>query len=327
MVDLVTGATGFIGSHLVRGLTARSHPVRALVHCTPLLPDLIEAGVQEVNGDLNQPETLKTAMDDVDRIFHCAALVSDWGDPEAFVRTNVTGVANLLAAAKLSGVRRFIHLSTTDVYGHPNRPVDEDALLRTRGWPYGDTKIAGERLVWNEHDTDHLDVTVIRPANVYGVGSLSFVDEIATLLHHREMVHMGWTQRPAGLCHVDSLVDAIRAAADNPTSRGRAYNVTDGSTVTWRQFINDLADAIGSGRPRLVLPRPIAYLAGWCMEKIYAQQRDASRPLLTRMAVEIFTTNQAFAIDRARRELGYRPRRQFAEALPEMVRWLEGRPA
>ncbi len=63
------------------------------------------------------------------------------------------------------------------------------------------------------------------------------------------------------------------------------------------------------------------------MEKIYAQQRDASRPLLTRMAVEIFTTNQAFAIDRARRELGYRPRRQFAEALPEMVRWLEGRPA
>jgi len=325
MVDLVTGAAGFIGSHLACALARRGGRVRVTVHRTPLPPHVSAAGVESVAVDLARAELPAGVLDDVGRIFHCAALVSDWGAPADFTAANVTAVGNLLRAARKAGVRRLVHLSTTDVYGYPDRPVDEDAPLRKRGWPYGDTKIEGERLVWRAHAAGHLDATVIRPANVYGPGSLSFVDEIATLLRDRGMIHLGWRQRPAGLCHVDNLVAAVLAAADRPATSGRAYNVTDASGVTWREFTNALADATGTPRPGLILPRSVAYAAGWGLERTRRGRRAGKRPLLTRMAVELFTTHQDFCIARARRELGYEPSRQFAEALPEIVQWLEGR--
>jgi nucleoside-diphosphate-sugar epimerase len=322
MYDLVTGAAGFIGSHLAQALVSRGRRVRALVRQTALSQSLVETGVESVRGDLREPGSLGVALEGIERVFHCAARVADWGDPTEFRATNVEGVANLLAASHAAKVQRFIHLSTTDVYGFPNVSIDETAPYRHRGWPYGDTKIDGEREVWKASREWGLPVTVIRPANVYGVGSLSFVREIADMLREGRMIHLGRSERPAGLCHVDNLVDCILQAADNERAAGQAYNVTDGSDVSWRTFTNLLADTLGVRRPRHVLPRSVAYATGWCLERT---QRGCRRPYLTRMAVELLTSDQSFSIEKARRELGYFPRRTFAGSLPELVGWLEER--
>ncbi len=325
MHDLVTGASGFVGSHLARALVARRGRVRALVRKNPLPDDLLQAGVEPVRGDLADPDTLAVAAAGVERVFHCAARVADWGDPAGFRADNERGVANIVNAARAAGAARFIHLSTTDVYGFPDAGVDETAPCRYRGWPYGDTKIAGENLVWKLGRASGMPVTVIRPANVYGVGSLSFVAEVADRLRRGDMIHLGRRRPPAGLCHVDNLVEAILLAGDSEAAAGQAYNVTDDSNLSWRDFTDGLADALGTGRPRVTLPRSLAYAAGWCLEKASARGHSRRRPLLPRMAVEIFTTDQSFAIGKARRDLGYEPRRTFAASLPEMVRWLEER--
>jgi len=322
MRNLVTGGSGFLGSHLVEALVARGEEVRALVRPTSRTAHLANLDVELAYGDLGDAECLKAAARGVQRIYHCAALAADWGTWEAFRAANGTGVRNLLETAVAAGVSKFVHVSTTDVYGHPDYPADESAPYRLRGWPYSDTKIEGERLVWAYHREHGLPVTVVRPVNIYGPRSTTFVVEIVELLKSGSMIHVGDGRKPAGLGYVTNVVDVLLRAADSEKSTGQAYNASDGSDVTWRQYVDRLAHIVGVPRPRLVIPRRLAYMAGWAMEKIYGALRLRSRPLLTRMVAELFGTDQGFPIDKARRELGYEPQVDFDEGMRRVEAWL-----
>lgn len=322
MRDLVTGASGFVGSHLARALLANGHEVRVLVRRADDGGALKKLGARVIIGDITIPFSLPAALAGVQRVFHCAAMVSDWGTRAQFHRTNVRGVENVLAEACEAGVQRFIHLSSTDVYGFPQCPGDEQMPMTRRGWPYGDTKIAGEEAVWTCHRERGLPVTVMRPANVYGVGSRSFVLEIAEQLKRRHMIHLGRGTNAAGLCSVDNLVACILLAVENKGSVGQAYNVTDDTLMAWREFVELLARHTGLPSPRFTIPRGPAYALGWLLEKMGDPARQTRRPLLTRMAVEIFTANQAFSIAKARRELGYRPSGSIGDTMVQMAAWL-----
>jgi nucleoside-diphosphate-sugar epimerase len=278
--------------------------------------------VELVYGDLNDIQSLKTAIQGMERVYHCAALASDWGTWESFLVANVTGLRNILDAALEAGVSKFVHISTTDVYGHPNYPADETTPFRLRGWQYGDTKIKGEQLVWEYHREHGLPVTVVRPANIYGPRSTSFVLEPAEMLKSGDMVHIGKREQPAGLAYVTNVVDLILLAADRESSVGHAYNVSDGLDVSWREYMDRLAKIVGASSPKTVILYRLAYFAGWVMEKVYGALRIQSRPLLTRMLVELLGTNQGFSIDKARRELGYEPRVGFDEGMAQVETWL-----
>lgn len=320
--NLVTGGSGFLGSHLVEALVARGERVRALVRPTSQTAHLKGLDVELALGDLSDISSLAAAAQGVDRVYHCAALAADWGSWEAFRAANVTGVRHLLQAAVEAGVSKFVHVSTTDVYGHPDYPADESAPYRRRGWPYGDTKIEGEQLVWQYHRQHGLPVTVVRPVNIYGPRSMTYVLEVVELLKSGGMVHLGGASKPAGLAYVTNVVDVLLRAADSEASLGQAYNACDGSDVSWRQYVNRLAEIAGVPRPRLVIPPGLAFLAGWAMEKIYGALRISSRPLMTRMVVEVFRTNQNFPIDKARRELGFEPQVGFDEGMQRVATWL-----
>ena len=320
--DLVTGGSGFLGSYLVEALVAQGEEVRALVRPTSKIAHLESLGVELVYGDLNDVQSLRTATQGIERVYHCAALASDWGDWETFHAANVTGVRNLLEAALEAGVSKFIHVSTTDVYGHPDYPTDETAPYRLRDWQYGDTKIEGERLVWTYYHQHDLPITVVRPVNIYGPRSTMFVLEIVELLKSGSMLHIGKGRKPAGLAYVTNVVDVLLRAADSESSVGQAYNASDGSDVTWRHYVDRLAEIVGVSSPRVVIPYRLAYLAGWTMEKTYGALRIEARPLLTRMAVELFGTHQGFSINKARRELGYEPKVGFEEGMRRVEVWL-----
>ncbi len=320
--NFVTGGSGFLGSHLIDALVARGEEVRALVRPTSKIDHLQNRGVELVYGDLSDVSSLEKATKGVERIYHCAALAADWGARETFYAANVTGVSNLLAASLKTNVARFIHVSTTDVYGHPDYPADESAPYRFRGWHYGDTKIQGEQRVWNYHKKYDLPITVIRPVSIYGPRSDTLVLEIVNLLKSGSMVHIGYAQKPAGLAYVTNVVDAMLLAGDSENCIGQAYNVSDGSDISWRQYVNRLAKMFGIAAPRIILPYRLAYFTGWIMEKFYGALRIKSRPLLTRMAVEIFGTHQGFPINKARRELGYEPRMDFEQGMDAVEIWL-----
>jgi nucleoside-diphosphate-sugar epimerase len=163
---------------------------------------------------------------------------------------------------------------------------------------------------------------VVRPATIYGPRSQTLVVEIVKLLQQRTPVILGSPTKSAGLAYVTNVVDLLLLAADSDQAVGQAYNVCDGLTVTWRQYIDRLAEIAGVPSPRWALPRGVAYGAGWAMEQLWELLQVRSRPLLTRMVVELFCTDQGFPIEKACRELGYEPRIDFDEGMRQVDLWL-----
>jgi len=283
MKALVTGATGFVGSHLVERLLADGREVRCLVRRTSALGFLEGKDVELCLGDLAEVDRVERATEGVDTVFHCAALVRDFGRRGEFAMANVQGVSNLLEAACRKRVRRFVHLSTNDFYGRQNRlGVTEDTRPAPIPFAYSVTKREGEALVQQAHAERGLETVVLRPPTIYGPRAVSLILEIADLILRGDMVLVDHGAARAGLCYVTNLVDAMVLAAAAPAAAGQAYNVSDGSSATWKEFVDALSDLLGRPRVRRSMPYGLAYPASVAMEALWALLFPGQRPLLTR---------------------------------------------
>ncbi len=320
MKTLVTGASGFIGGHLARALVAAGDQVRILVRPTSHTRHLADLPVERCLGDMTDPASLRQAVAGMERVFHCAAIASDWGDPAVFRATNVDGTHHLLRAAFDAGIKKFVHISSTEIYGHPDYPATEDAPYRYRGWPYCDTKIDAEEQAW-AFARRGLPLTIVRPATVYGP-RCQFIIEFVEVLQSGQMILVDGGRRNAGLVYIDNLCDLLLLAGVPEAGLGRAYNVADGLDTTWEQFINALAGMLGQAPVRRSVPRRLAYAAGWMLEAWGRLRKLSSRPLITRMAVEFTGTDQGFPNDRARKELGWHPRIDFDTGMSRVQSWL-----
>jgi len=322
MLNLVTGATGLVGSHLVEALVARGEQVRALVRPSSHSQRLRELGVELRVGNLMDNATVAAAAQGVTRVYHCAGLVGDWGTLADFQQANVSGVRSALAAATRAGVARFVHVSTTDVYGFPGRPAAESERPSPRGLDYSDTKIEGEGLVWNHYRTVKLPVTIVRPATVYGPRAQWMVVGLVQALQRRRLPLIDEGRHVAGLAYVGNLVDAMLLAAESDASVGQAYNISDGTAVTWKEYVDALADIAHVPRARREYTHSRASAMATLWEGAYRLLGRSERPPLTRLMVELMGTDQAFPIDKARRDLGYQPRVTTEEGLRYTAEWL-----
>jgi nucleoside-diphosphate-sugar epimerase len=326
-VCLVTGATGFIGGRLVERLVKEGRPVRCLVRETSDTSKLERLEVEIAVGDLARQSSLARAVDGCDYVFHCGALVSDWATADEITQTNVVGTRNLLEAAVRGSVRRFVHFSSTDVYGHPDLgEVDETySARRFRNW-YAQTKLEAEREVRRVQAAHDLDVVVLRPATVYGPGSTDVVGEIARAMRARSMLLIDGGRAIAGLCFVENLVDAAVIALHHEAASGGVFNISDGLDVTWREFTDGLADGLGLSRVRWSLPYWAANGVGFSLEHGYRGLRRATGlkapPLLSRQAVHVLGRNQHFSTRTAREHLGWKPRVDYSTGLEATVEWL-----
>ncbi|MEV0504241.1 aminotransferase class I/II-fold pyridoxal phosphate-dependent enzyme, partial [Streptomyces spectabilis] len=324
---LVAGAGGFIGGHLTRRLVERGHRVRALVRegsdrsgLADLHPDAVEVAI----GDLTDPESLRRAAAGVRHVYNCTGLSADWGPWARFEEVNVDGSRNLVEAAAHAGtVERFLHVSTTDVYGYPVRPGDESTPPRDIGLPYNRSKLLGEQAVREAAARALLPLTVVRPVSVYGPRSKDFVVEIATLLLSRQMVYIRGGDVPAGLLYVGNAADAMIAACTAEAAVGRTYNLRDPERTTWRAYIEALARGLGVKPPALSLPAPVARGVATLSEGVYGALRLKSRPVLTRHAVHLFDRDQSYAVDRARDEFGFKSEVGFEEGVRLTLAWLD----
>jgi nucleoside-diphosphate-sugar epimerase len=323
---LVTGASGFLGGRLTEMLAERGESVRILARTTSDLRHLSHLQIQIVRGDLDDAAALAEAMRGVRVVYHCAACSTDWAAPSTYLRANVAGTQNLLDAAVRAGtVERFLHVSTTDVYGYPRVPCDESAPMRNVGLPYNRTKIQGEDEVWKAHREQGLPVTVVRPATIYGPRGKDFVVEIANMLRQRMMLLIDGGRARGGFTYVDNVAAAMMDAAASSKAVGRAYNISDGTGVTWRDYTCALADALGYRRPRFSLPFPIAMALGASMEVPFGLLKLDGRPLLTRHAVYLLARDQEYPAARAREDFGFAPQVSFAEGMARSAEWVRSR--
>ncbi|MGC9540720.1 aminotransferase class I/II-fold pyridoxal phosphate-dependent enzyme [Streptomyces sp. UG1] len=326
---LVAGASGFIGGHLTRRLAEHGHRVRVLVRDGSDRSAFDGVDVEIATGDLGDPDSLRRATAGVRHVYNCTGMSADWGPWEQFRSINVDGSRRLVEAAHHAGtVERFLHVSTTDVYGYPARPCDESAQPRDIGLPYNRSKVLGERAVRETAERAGLPLTVVRPVSVYGPRSKDFVIEIATLLLTRQMVYIRGGDVPAGLVYVGNLVDGMIAACTSETAAGRAYNLRDPDLTTWREYVEALAHGLGVRPPAFSLPTPLARGVATASEKIYGALGVKARPVLTRHAVHLFDRDQSYAIDRARDDFGFKSEVGFQEGMDLTLAWLnspEGR--
>lgn len=324
---LLTGATGFIGGHLARRLSIEGYRVRCLTRASSDTSALERLDVELSTGELDGRDSLRQAASGADLIVHCGALVSDWATVNEISRVNVQGTRNLLDAAVACGARRFVHISTTDVYGHPGgAPVREDYVARRLGNWYSRTKLAAEQAVREAGTRQGLEVVIVRPATVYGPGSKAVIGEIAQALANGSMLLIGGGKTVAGLCYVENLSDLVIEALQSDAAVGEAFNATDGIEVSWKQLTDDLADGIGGRQARWSMPYTLAYDIGLGLEQGYRLLRRAiglrTRPLLSRQAVEVMGRDQRFSNQKAKEMLGWAPRVGYGEGLATTLRWL-----
>ncbi|HEX6773301.1 MAG TPA: NAD-dependent epimerase/dehydratase family protein [Acidobacteriaceae bacterium] len=326
MTILVTGASGFLGGRLAEMLVERGADVRVLARPSSDLRHLSHLQIKIVRGDLDDAAALAEAVRDVRVIYHCAACSTDWSPLANYFETNVVGTQNLLNAAVRAGtVERFLHVSTTDVYGYPAMPCDENAPMHDAGLPYNRTKIQAESAVWQAHREHGLRVTVLRPATIYGPRGKDFTVEVAKLLRQRMMLLIDGGRALGGFSYVDNVAQAMIDAAESAVTVAHAYNICDEARVTWREYVDALADAMGYRRPWMSVPFAAAMALGRAMELPYGALRVKQRPLLTRHAVHLLGRSQEFPAARARADFGFAPRVSFAEGIARSAAWLKSR--
>jgi nucleoside-diphosphate-sugar epimerase len=324
---LVTGATGFIGGHLVQRLLSEGYGVRCLVRARSDTSVVDALGVELVRGELGDPDSLMRAAQGCRYVLHCAALVSDWATIDEIREVNVVGTQNVLAAAIAASAERFVHVSTTDVYGYPGGQGVEESYVPAgfSNW-YAETKWTAEAEVRRAQRERGLDAVILRPATVYGPRSEDVVGDIARAIRARQMLLIDRGRAVAGLLYVENLADAALLALQHEAARGEAFNLSDGVEITWKQFTDDLAEGLGYPAPRWSMPFGVAFTVAFTLEHGYRALRRTTgvttRPLLSRQAVHVLGRDQDFSNHKAREMLGWEPRVPYRDGLEATVKWL-----
>lgn len=321
MTVLVTGATGFIGGHVVDALKRRGVTPRVLARRGEPVDRLAALGVEIVRGDLGDDASLAAAVEGVDRVLHCAARTGPWGPVEEYRTANVRGLAALLDAALAAGVRRFVHLSSAIVVGTGPGAVDEDAPLRPEPNPYSATKIEGERLLQRAIRERGAPVTILRPGLLYGPRDAGSFGRFAELVERGRMVLLGSGDNRIPLVYAEDVAEAVLLASESPRASGRTYFIVNDEPVTQGAYLRELAAALGVAasfrRVPYRLARALAAGAEWATR---AAGRSGPPPL-TRFGIRLMGGDARISIRRAREELGFSPRVGLREGIRRGVAW------
>jgi nucleoside-diphosphate-sugar epimerase len=243
----ITGATGFIGSRLAEVAVARGDDVTCLVRTWHKAARLARFPVRLMHGDIQRPDSLTEAVRGCEVVFHCAV---DFAVPwNRHRRLNVEGTANVMRAACAVQARRVVHLSSIAVHGYAPRPesATEDAPLVYTGNPYCDGKIDAERVAL-EHGRQHgVGVTVLRPTIVYGPFGTRWTEIPVREIRAGRMLLVNGGTGTCNALYVDNLVDAMFLAADSERAAGEVFHISDARPVTWREYMEAHARALGDG--------------------------------------------------------------------------------
>jgi len=315
---LITGGTGFLGSHLARALCQVGRPVRVLARPTSDLSRLSGLDVEIVLADVLLSNTLPEALDGVQAVYHLAGMLGGAPVPDAAYRDlHVSGTLNVLVVAQASGVKRFVHVSSPGVLGPIQDPPADETWPHAPSNIYEATKSEGEKLALTFARRTGLALTVARPEFVYGPGDTHVLD-LFRAIDKRRFFYIGSGENRVHPTFVD---DAVRGMTlcETAGQAGCVYHIAGPEPVTIRQLATTIAEMLGVAPPWLRVPCILARAAAVGLE--VAGTLLSFRPPLSRSAVDFFTQTRAFSTARAQSELGYRAQVPLAEGVRRTVAW------
>jgi dTDP-glucose 4,6-dehydratase len=315
---LVTGAGGFIASHLVERLLESGARVRAFVRYNSRndpgllryvagrgsLPPATVSRLEILAGDLRDPHAVRQAMQGCQTVFHLGALIAipySYRHPAEVVETNILGTLNVLQAAReTGGLERVVHTSTSEVYGTARRvPIDEAHPLQGQS-PYSASKIGADKLAESFHLSYGLPVVTLRPFNTYGPrqSARAVIPTIITQALTQEVIHLGNLEARRDLTYVSDTVEGFMLAGQAPGAIGETINLGSGSEVSIRELAELVLNLLGD-RPARIEVEP---------ERLRPERSEVQRLLSdNRRAAEV---------------LGWRPQVDLREGLRRTIEWI-----
>ncbi len=327
---LVTGGGGFLGRAIVKLLLARGRRVR-VVGRSPQ-PDMEKLGVEFVRGDLADPGIAAHAVTGCDTVFHVAAKAGVWGAYQEFHDANVVATKNLLSAARVAGVTRFVYTSTPSVVynGQPLAGADESLpYVNPAKCPaaYPVTKAEAERLVLAA-DTDDFRTCALRPHLIWGVGDNHLLPRVVAKARAGKLRIVGSGGNRVDMTHVDNAAHAhllALDALDAGRARGKAYFLSDDAPVALWPWINSLFSRLDLLPVTRRVSVSTAYAAGFCAEFVWKFFGKSGEPPMTRFVAVELSKDHWFDISAAKRDLGYAPIVDNEKAMSELAFWLKNK--
>lgn len=324
MKALVTGASGFVGGHLVEKLKKEGIDVTALVRESSDIRLLKEQGIQLAYGDLQDKESLDKALEGITHLFHCGAVVSDWADPKLIEKINIEGTQTLLDLSLKHKIKRFVHVSSLAVLGmHDHFQTNESAPYEKTGDSYCDTKIEAEKRVLQAYKEKGLPTVIVRPGFIYGPRDRQFLPRVFKFLKAGKFIYIGDGQKILNLTNVKNLIDAILLAAKSDSAIGQVYNVTDDGKVTRKRLIETICDVADLPKPTKSIPLPVAKLLCSACETYVKITKSKKVPLLNRARMKFLALNLDFDISKIRKELNYEPKVDLKKGMEETIDWFQ----
>jgi nucleoside-diphosphate-sugar epimerase len=314
---LLTGASGFTGSHLARLLAGSGQKVRALVRRASSLDLLKDVDVEPFDGDLSDKARLRRAVEGVDRVYHVAAVYREAKLPDSYYHeVNVLGTRRLAEAALAEGIP-FLYCSTCGVHGEVEGVADETAPYNP-GDIYQRTKVEAEKLLLELHRERGLRAVILRPVGIYGPGDRRFLKLFKGVARGRFPM-IGSGQVSYHLTYVEDVARGFLKAAETKAAEGEAFILAGAGYTTVEDLVALVAKTAGVSAPRFHWPAGPLYAAAALCE-------DLLRPLgieppLHRRRLDFYLKNRAFRIDKARRVLGWEPTVDLETGIRKTLDW------
>ena len=313
---LVTGATGFVGRHLVDGLLRASDvQVNIITRGRHAPPDEWVGRVKVWTADLADESSLKPALSGLDVVYHLAA---ETRDPVLFHKVNVAGTRNLLNACAEMGLSRFLHVSSAGVVGSGQGHYLDEETSPSPEDEYEQSKLMAEETVRAFADKEAVPATIIRPTIVFGEGTRRGKDSFGEWLRAIQSGRfwpIGRGSYVANYIYVKDLVAGCILAANSQKAVGETYILSDPCSM--KEFINMMAAALGKNAPRLFIPVPLAHLVAAGFEML---QKVSGRSVpLTLLRVRALTSRRVYSARKIQEELGFQPTIGLAEGMRRTV--------
>ncbi|MFH1786596.1 MAG: NAD-dependent epimerase/dehydratase family protein, partial [archaeon] len=320
---LVTGASGFIGTNLVRRLLDDKRDVKAMIRKTSDTKYLDKWGVKTCYGDVLDENSLKEAVKGVDVIYHLVTIRDEPNVPYAeYHGVNVEGLERLIRVSMNAGVKKIVNFSSIAAIGFGKMPLplnEKSPLLPTNN--YGRSKGEGEAVAKKYFEENGFNTMSVRPALVYGPYDLSNMKGLFLAIKDGTYRVIGSGKNKMCFVYVDDIVSGA-ILAEKKGKGGEKYILSDNRSYSQTEAAQTVADAMGVKLPKMRIPVAVAYSAGIGFEivsKIFGFEPPLSRSRLSNILM-----NLEYDISKAKNELGYNPKVDLKEGIGRTVKWYRG---